>query len=77
MSQTKPNPTTGQQLAKRLRRVANTMEKLGTDIDFYGGFAAWSLHCKQMVGAAAIARQWALEIEGQATAGEIKRGTGA
>lgn len=60
-----PLTPTKKQIIKRLRRVANTLEKLGADIDYYGGMASWALHGRQMVTASAIALQWANEIEKQ------------
>lgn len=56
-------PLTKKQIALRLRQLANKMEKLGVEMDYYGGFAEWSKHGGEMVGAANIARKWAIEIE--------------
>jgi hypothetical protein len=55
--------TTKPAIAMRLRLLADEMERLGTDIDYYGGLAEWSQHGREMVGAAKIARQWAEAIE--------------
>lgn len=60
------NTTTNPALAIRLRLLADEMEVLGADLDYYGGLAEWALHGREMVGAAEIAREWAKKIEAQA-----------
>lgn len=60
MSTTKPSA-----LAIRLRLIADEMEQLGADIDYYGGFSEWHKHGREMIGAAIIARQWSEEIEAE------------
>ncbi len=39
------------------------MEKLGVDMEYYGGFGAMALHGSQMRGAARIAKGWAQGIK--------------
>lgn len=58
--------TTTPALAIRLRLLADEMEVLGADLDYYGGFAECASHGREMVGAAEIAREWAKKIEDQA-----------
>ena len=50
-------------IAARLRMMADDMDYLAACMDYYGGFAEWSKHGREMAGAGAIARQWAEEIE--------------
>lgn len=58
----------------KLRILADAMDEVAVDLDYYGGFAGWSEHGRQMAGAGNIARQWADEIVKQkATPDEIKR----
>ncbi len=57
--------TTTPALAIRLRLLADEMEVLGADLDYYGGLAEWAVHGREMVGAAEIAREWAKNIEAQ------------
>lgn len=57
--------TSNTALAIRLRLLADEMETLGADLDYYGGLAEWATHGREMVGAAEIARGWANAIEGQ------------
>lgn len=57
--------TTNPALAIRLRLLADEMETLGADLDYYGGLAEWAKHGREMVGAAEIARVWAEQIEAQ------------
>ena len=59
---------TKRQIARRLRTLANRMADVAADMDYYGGFAEWSQHGKELLGAARIARQWADEIEIEALA---------
>lgn len=56
---------TKKQIAKRLRTLANRMTDVATDMDYYGGFAEWALHGKELANAANIARQWADEIDAE------------
>ena len=56
-------PPTKNVIAARLRMLADDMEYLATCMDYYGGFAEWSKHGREIAGAGAIARQWADEIE--------------
>lgn len=61
-------PTPGE-IAKRLRALAEGMEQVAAEMDYFGGFAEWAKHGREIAGAGAIARQWAEEIEKQ-NAGE-------
>ncbi len=51
------------QIAARLRKLADEMETISVMMDYYGGFAGWSKHGREIAGAGHIARQWADEIE--------------
>lgn len=53
-------------IARRLRWLAAHMADTGADMDYFGGFAEWAQHGKELLGAARIARQWADEIEAEA-----------
>ena len=55
-------------LARRLRWLASHMAQTAADMDYYGGFAEWAQHSKEMLGASVITRQWAYEIELEALA---------
>jgi hypothetical protein len=57
------------EIAKRLRRLADDMEQVSAEMDYYGGFAEWAKHGREIAGAGAVARQWAEEIEAQAAPG--------
>lgn len=39
------------------------MDDIAVTMDYYGGFAEWSRHGREISGAGEIARQWAEEIE--------------
>lgn len=39
------------------------MDSIAVAMDYYGGFAEWAQHGREMAGAGNIARQWAAEIE--------------
>lgn len=51
------------EIAARLRRLADEMDDIAVTMDYYGGFAEWSRHGREIAGAGEIARQWAEEIE--------------
>jgi hypothetical protein len=51
------------EIAERLRTLADDMDDIAVVMDYYGGFAEWSQHGREIAGAGAIARQWADEIE--------------
>ena len=61
--------TTPAAMAIRLRLLADEMEVLGADLDYYGGLAEWARHGHEMFGAAVIAREWAKQIEAIANNG--------
>lgn len=54
---------TKNEIAKRLRLLADEMDEIASSMDYYGGLAEWSQHGREISGAGAIARQWAEEIE--------------
>lgn len=51
------------EIAARLRRLADEMDDIAACMDYYGGFAEWAKHGREIAGAGSIARQWAAEIE--------------
>jgi len=51
------------EISEKLRRLANEMDEISVLMDYYGGFAEWAVHGREMAGAGKIARQWADEIE--------------
>lgn len=51
------------EIAARLRKLADEMDEIAVTMDYYGGFAEWSRHGREIAGAGEIARQWAGEIE--------------
>ncbi len=59
----KPTPAFIASMALRLRALAEAMETLGADMDYYGGLAPWGQHGREMVNAAGMARAWADEME--------------
>ena len=58
----RPTPTP-EVIAARLRMLADDMEYIAACMDYYGGFAEWSKHGREIAGAGEIARQWADEID--------------
>lgn len=58
-----PRPPTHIEIAERLRLLADDMEDIAVMMDYYGGFAEWAQHGREIAGAGNIARQWAVEIE--------------
>ena len=56
-------PPTKAQIAARLRKLADEMDDISVDMDYYGGLAAWAQHGREIAGAGKIAREWADEIE--------------
>lgn len=55
------------EIAARLLRLADEMDDLVVAMDYYGGFATWAKHGREISGAGTIARQWAAEIYGDKT----------
>lgn len=47
----------------RLRALADAMEALGADMDYFGGFGAIGVHGRELIGRAAMARGWADGID--------------
>lgn len=58
-------PPSRLEIAARLRRLADEMDAIAVAMDYYGGFAEWAQHGREIAGAGAVARQWAGEIEGE------------
>lgn len=56
-------PPTKAQIAARLRKLADEMDDVSVDMDYYGGLAEWAQHGREIAGAGKIAREWAEEIE--------------
>lgn len=56
-------PPTQLEIAARLLSLANEMDEMAVMMDYYGGFAEWAQHGREIAGAGNIARQWAYEIE--------------
>ena len=56
-------PPSNAEIAARLRALANATETVAAEMDYYGGFAEWARHGREIAGAGAIFRQWADEIE--------------
>ena len=54
---------TKEEIAARLRRLAEEMDDIAVAMDYYGGFDGWGKHGREIAGAGTIARQWAGEIE--------------
>ena len=50
------------EIARRLVELAEEMDSLATAMDYYGGFAEWAKHGREIAGAGNLARQWAEEI---------------
>lgn len=63
---------TAETIAIKLRLLASAMDDVAVDLDYYGGFAKWSEHGREMSNAGNITRQWADEIFSHETA-RIKR----
>lgn len=49
-------------IAERLMKVAAEMEDIAVAMDYYGGFAKWAAHAKEILGSAGIAREWSAAI---------------
>ena len=49
-------------IAFRLQKLATEIEDIATAMDYYGGFAHWAQHCREMIGAAQLCREWSTEI---------------
>jgi len=56
-------PQTVPEIVGRLRALAVEMFWVGTAMDYFGGFTELAVHGRELVGAAAIACQWADSIE--------------
>lgn len=60
------NPTK-LEIAARLRMLAAEMDDVAAQMDYFGGFAEWSEHSRDMAGAAVVIRIWAAEISKEET----------
>ena len=49
-------------IADRLQKLSTEIIDISTAMDYYGGVAPWAKHSREMIGAAAICREWAAEI---------------
>lgn len=58
----KPVRLSNAQLAARIFRVAKSMKRLGCEMEYFGGFGEIGDHGREMIGAAVIARGWALAL---------------
>lgn len=56
-------PKSQADIAKQLRWLAEHALDIATSMDYYGGFAEWSKHSRELAGAAIIMREWADEID--------------
>lgn len=57
---------TPKQIAKKLKKLSETMIELGTAMDYYGGFDGQMVqHGRELVGAGLIAKSWAEDIEAE------------
>ena len=50
-------------IAERLLQLAREMELIGVAMDAYREESEWAKHRNELIGAAALARQWAREID--------------
>lgn len=57
------NKTTPLELSKELRHLSRQMRKLGTKMEYYGGFGETGKHGRELIVASIIARGWARGIE--------------
>lgn len=64
----RPTPS---DIADWLLSLADEMDAISLVMNYYGGFAEWAQHAKEIAGAGEIARQWAEEI--MASNGNISR----
>lgn len=55
-------PQRNADIAFRLQKLATEIEDIATAMDYYGGFATWAKHGKEMIGAAGLCREWSAEI---------------
>jgi hypothetical protein len=65
-------PPTHSDISARLRSLADEMDNIAVAMDYYGGFAEWAQHGREIAGAGAIARQWADEIDAVTREGDEK-----
>ena len=59
------NVASQSEIANALDQLAVDIEDIATVMDYFGGFAAWAKHAREMVGAAGICREWATEIRNE------------
>ena len=62
MQSTKKKKLSNAQLAARIFRVAKSMKNLGYEMEYFGGFGEVGDRGREMIGAAVIARGWAIAL---------------
>ena len=50
-------------LVNKIRKLADQMEKVAVEMEYYGGFGEIAEHGKELLNASKIARTWAAGIE--------------
>lgn len=50
-------------IAQKLRALSATMSDIAVEMDYFGGFAEWTQHSNELLGASAVVGNWALEID--------------
>jgi hypothetical protein len=50
-------------IAKKIRALSDSMSDIAVEMDYFGGMAEWSKHSVELLGASAVVRNWALEID--------------
>jgi hypothetical protein len=56
-------PKSQLEIAGQLLWLSKHMTDIATSMDYYGGFAYWSTHGKELSVAALICQEWAQEIK--------------
>ena len=54
--------TTKADMAKRLRKLSDEMLNVAAELDYFGGFAEFAKHGKELAGAGSIVQEWATEM---------------
>jgi hypothetical protein len=59
-----PNPEhpTKAEIAGYIDKLAVYMADLAVVMDYYGGFAEWATHSRQLMAASRTTKEWAVEI---------------
>jgi hypothetical protein len=58
------------EIAKKLRTLSKHMQDVAVEMDYFGGFAPWSQHSAELLGASRVVVCWADEIEAAGAAKE-------